>query len=90
MGGLHARPDLASGEKQAAHDGQEVVIDGRLVGQAQKRPIHAVTAAFELIIELVIKPRYVMTRYTWKTSAYSRLTLIPCVRARLRTYSAFA
>src|SRR5262249_16916887 len=30
------------------------------------------------------------TRYTWKTSAYSRFTFTPCIRARLRTYSAFA
>ena len=33
---------------------------------------------------------YVITRYTWNTSAYSRFTLVPWVRARLRTYSAFA
>ena len=33
---------------------------------------------------------YAITRYTWNTSAYSRFTLIPCVRARLRTYSGSA
>ena len=30
------------------------------------------------------------TRYTWNTSAYSRFTLMPCVRATFQTYSAFA
>src|SRR5262249_55694930 len=30
------------------------------------------------------------TRYTWNTSAYSRFTLMPCVRATFHTYSAFA
>src|SRR5262249_45538216 len=30
------------------------------------------------------------TRYTWNTSAYSRLTLMPCVLATFQTYSAFA
>ena len=25
------------------------------------------------------------TRYTWNTSAYSRFTLMPCVRATLQT-----
>ena len=33
---------------------------------------------------------YATTRYTWKTSAYSRFTFTPCMRARFRTYSAFA
>ena len=31
-----------------------------------------------------------MTRYTWNTSAYSRFTLMPCVRATFQTYSGFA
>ena len=31
-----------------------------------------------------------MTRYTWNTSAYSRFTLMPCVRATFHTYSGFA
>ena len=30
------------------------------------------------------------TRYTWNTSAYSRFTLIPCVRATFRMYSGSA
>ena len=30
------------------------------------------------------------TRYTWKTSAYSRFTFTPCMRARFLTYSSFA
>ena len=30
------------------------------------------------------------TLYTWNTSAYSRFTLIPCVRATLRMYSGSA
>jgi hypothetical protein len=30
------------------------------------------------------------TRYTWNTSAYSRFTFVPCVRATFHTYSLFA
>src|SRR6185437_6817823 len=40
--------------------------------------------------KFVSEPLQATTRYTWNTSAYSRFTLMPWVRATFQTYSAFA
>src|SRR5437763_7090660 len=91
-------PEQPHGQRRLALPVEEVRDHALLAAGLAFRGVHDSNPAGELVLldladrggAAAAAAAHATTRYTWKTSAYSRFTLMPCVRARLRTYSAFA
>jgi hypothetical protein len=70
--------------------GQQFVTTVSRAGQERHNAVCRAFGHGKFVIKLVIEPLYATTRYTWNTSAYSRFTLMPWVRATFHTYSLLA